>query len=119
MFTVDLYAKVFRNRVVVRNVSTSATIDRTASPPFSHPRSLIRNFTHAQALFKAAVAEVTSRGLPKLIRIVLHPMELLEGGLTQVEETALRELALGARASKVVVWVGPELGDDAVRKKLS
>ena len=40
--------------------------------------------------------------------------EKIEGGLTLVEQRALSELALGAGACKVFIWVGCELTDDEV-----
>jgi len=44
---------------------------------------------------------------------------MIEGGLSEVEERALREVAMAAGASKVVVWVGHELSDAEVRDMLS
>ena len=41
--------------------------------------------------------------------IVIHPMEKLEGGLTQIEFRAFKELALGAGSREAVVYQGPEL----------
>lgn len=46
--------------------------------------------------------------------IIIHPMEMIDGGLSQIEERALMELASGAGARKVVVWVGHELSDQEV-----
>jgi len=45
---------------------------------------------------------------------VIHPMEKVEGGLTSIEQRALRELASGAGAHKVFIWVGCELTDDEI-----
>ena len=50
-----------------------------------------------------------------LTRLLANP---IEGGLSEVEERALREVAIGAGASKGVVWVGHELSDAEVRDKL-
>jgi len=44
---------------------------------------------------------------------------MTEGGLSEVEERVLRELAMCAGASKVVVWVGHELSDAEVKEKLN
>lgn len=48
----------------------------------------------------------------------MHPLETLGGGLSQVEEATLRELARGVGAGKVVLWVGNELSDDEAKAKL-
>ena len=49
---------------------------------------------------------------------LVHPVEMVEGGLSEVEERVFLELARGAGARKAVVYVGPDLGDDGVRAKL-
>lgn len=80
--------------------------------PFAHPRSLVSDFLPAEQLLKAFVR----RALPKFVfgaapRIVMHPLGDPEGGFTGVEARALREMAMGAGASDVVVWQGPALTD--------
>jgi rod shape-determining protein MreB len=50
--------------------------------------------------------------------VVIHPLEKIEGGLSQVEERLFHELAVGAGASKVVVWAGAPLSDAEVAAKL-
>lgn len=42
---------------------------------------------------------------------------MIEGGLSPVEERALRELAFGAGGHKVVIWVGKELSNEEVIEK--
>ncbi|MDR0775498.1 MAG: hypothetical protein LBE81_02535 [Azonexus sp.] len=48
----------------------------------------------------------------------MHPIDTIEGGLTQVEERLLQELTIGAGASKVRIWVGKPLTDAEVAAKL-
>jgi len=50
--------------------------------------------------------------------ILLHPLERIDGGLTQIEERALQELALDSGASRALVWVGSALSDAEVIEKL-
>ena len=118
MFKTDLYVQVFENRVRARNVGSGLAADKTPSEPFSHPRSLVGNFTGAEAAIKAAVSEVKGSGFFRFVRILIQPMAKCEGGLTQIESRVLRELALGAGAGKVTVWVGEVLSDEDVRRKL-
>jgi rod shape-determining protein MreB len=80
--------------------------------PFAHPRSLVSDFLPAEQLLKAFVR----RALPNFLfgaapKIVMHPLGDPEGGFTGVEARALREMAMGAGASDVVVWQGPALTD--------
>ena len=74
-----------------------------------------------QALLRgrsAALVKEVQQGLVLSVSIVIHPMERIEGGLSQIEERALRELAIGAGASRVAVWVGDALTDEEVAGKL-
>ena len=43
---------------------------------------------------------------------------MVEGGLSEIEERILKEVAIGAGATKVVVWVGAPLTDADVKAKL-
>ena len=46
--------------------------------------------------------------------VVMHPLGSPDGGFTQVERRAFREMALGAGASEVYVWTGRLLSDKEV-----
>nr|WP_315206659.1 rod shape-determining protein [uncultured Albidiferax sp.] len=91
------------------------TPDTEILNPFAHPRSLVSDFTVAEQVLKAFVRRVRSRSLiqPNPV-VIVHPLGQHEGGLTQVEIRAFRELALGAGASKALVWRGPNLTDEQV-----
>lgn len=116
MFSKPLYIQVRRNEFQVRNLTTSRTQQKQATPEFSHPRMLVGNFTAAQACLTTLIAE--TRGLALFTPAVIHPLATLEGGLSQVEERLFQELARGAGASKVIVWVGAPLSDAEVLVKL-
>jgi rod shape-determining protein MreB len=80
--------------------------------PFAHPRSLVSDFTVAEQLLKTFVRRVLRKSpfafSPK---IIIHPLGSPAGGFTQVERRAFREMAMGAGASEVIVWIGRDLGD--------
>ncbi len=83
--------------------------------PFSHPRSLVSDFTTAQRVLKAFVRKLNKRSRFRLVhRMVLHPQGEPAGGYTQIEIRALHELARGVGASSVIVWQGPELTDEQI-----
>lgn len=83
--------------------------------PFAHPRSLVSDFTTGQVLLRAFVRQARGTALfSPAPRLVLHPLGSPAGGFTQVERRALREMALGAGASDVRLWIGPELSDQEV-----
>ena len=84
----------------------------TVVNPFAHPRSLMSDFTSGQALLKAFLRRIQPPSLfSPAPRIVLHLEGDPDGGFTQVEIRAFREMALGAGASEVVIWQGRDLLD--------
>ena len=90
-----------------------------AHPPFTTQRMLIGDFTAAQHALKIALKKVSNRRIFSVSpHMVIQPLEKIEGGLCEIEERIIREIAIGAGASKVVVWVGPELSDSQVKAKL-
>ncbi|MFZ6712314.1 rod shape-determining protein [Undibacterium sp. TC9W] len=83
--------------------------------PFAHPRSLVSDFTVAQQLIKAFVKRVKSSSAMAMSPIIIfHPLGNPDGGFTQVEGRAFRELAFGAGAYKVILWYGDELTDQEI-----
>lgn len=113
-----LYVQVRENRLDIRTVDDGRSFHAVASPPFSHPRMLVGDFTAAEACLKALVAKARGSGLVLKTDMIIHPMDKLEGGLTQIESRVFQELAMGAGASKVVVWSGAALGDAEVAARL-
>ncbi|WP_193755545.1 rod shape-determining protein [Psychromonas sp. psych-6C06] len=78
--------------------------------PFEHPRILIADFPVAEQLLKYAIDKSTKgRFATASPLIIIHPMEKLEGGITQVEQRAFEELALGAGARDCLVHQGTPL----------
>ena len=109
-----VYARIRKNRIELRRIDTRQEISLNADQPFSHERTLLANFTNADRLMKQGLSQLKSF-LPPVV--VVHPLERLEGGLTQIEERAYQELAVGAGAGKAIVWTGHELNDAEVSEK--
>lgn len=83
--------------------------------PFDHPRTALSSFTVAERLLAYVVRELFPSKLLRPAPIMhMHPLEHVEGGLTEIEERALRELAAAAGARSSLVWVGRELRDEEV-----
>ena len=119
-FETAIYVRVSRNQLRVRNLQSRTETTIRAQTPFSTDRLLVGQFTVAEGLLKEALREIFhGRMFSPSPQVVIQPLEMLEGGLSQVEERVLRELAIGAGASKVVVWVGAELGDEGVKERLN
>jgi len=111
----DIYVRITRNRFRVKNLKSGQEAEGAPETPFSTSRTLVGHFESAQRTLKSVVAQVTSFLAPNLL---MHPLEMVESGLSQIEERVLLELAKGAGANKVVVFVGPALSDNEVSAKL-
>ncbi|EDP60793.1 rod shape-determining protein [Vibrio sp. AND4] len=104
---------------VVKSIGSEAklklgTVNQVINP-FSHPRSFVADFYVAEKLLQHGLYERQKSKLFKLSpRIIMHQLEKTEGGLTNVEERVLRELALGCGAREVLVYVGEKLDADRV-----
>ena len=115
-----MYVLVKRNHFRVRHIESNSEASFVAEPPFTTTRLLVGHFVNAESLLKRALKQVSKAGLfAGSPHVLIQPLEMLEGGLSQVEERVLREAAIGAGASKVVVWVGHQLSDAEVRAKLN
>lgn len=94
--------------VEAKNLAGTANIEVTN--PFSHPRLLVGDFHKAEKILMHAVREVCGKKLfSPSPRVVIQPMEKLEGGVTDIELRVFRELCIGAGAREVVVYVGSPL----------
>jgi len=109
-----IYVQVYADRFVVKNVDSSQSREVRRDQGFASPRMLIADFTMAEHQLKDAVKSVR-RGL-RAPEILIHPMERIEGGVTQVEYKVFVELGISAGASRVGVHTGTSLSGDAIRK---
>jgi len=118
MFGADIYVRITRNLIRVKNLKAGRDAQGIPDTPFTTTRLLVGNFESAQRTLKSAIAQ--SGGSLFLVspNVLMHPLEMVEGGLSQIEERIFRELAVGAGAKKVVVWVGAELPDSEVSARL-
>ncbi len=115
-----VYVRVRRNQFRVRSLDSATETTFDAQPPFTTARLLIGQFLGAENLLKRAVKEMSKgRIFAVSPQVLIQPLEMIEGGLSEAEERVLKEVAIGAGASKVVVWVGHELSDAEVRDKLN
>ncbi|HMN46588.1 MAG TPA: hypothetical protein PKE27_18575 [Povalibacter sp.] len=108
----DLVAYVRRNHMEVMNLKDGQVAQ--GSGAFSTTRLLVGDFITAEGLLARLVKEVKSKGFFSVQpRLLLQPLEMTEGGLSQVEERVFLELGAGAGARHVKVHVGPRLGPQA------
>lgn len=110
-----VYVKVTKNQFWARHIEQQKEAVETALEPFTTKRLLVGEFTAAEKYLRAAIKKVhEGKWFSASPVVIIHPMEMIDGGLSQIEERAFMELAAGAGARKVMVWVGHELSDQEV-----
>lgn len=115
----SVYVKVFENRFVLKLLDDGEKPVTVIAPKsFTTKRLLVGDFTLAEATLKSGLKKLfEGRWFTASPAMVIHPMEMVDGGLSQVEERVFLELGASAGARKVSVWVGPELSDEEARKR--
>jgi len=115
-----LYVKVSSNRLEVRHIESGRFAQVTSDTPFTTRRLLMGDFKAAEAALRKAFAEVQAG--PSYLaapRVVMHPVEMVEGGLSGIENRVFMEVADCAGADRIAVWVGHELSDQEVLDKIN
>lgn len=104
------YVQISKNSFTVRSVNVGESIVFDAATPFSTERLLIGEFSVAEKLLKKALSSFSKSIISPTI--VMHPLEMIDEKLSEVEENVFREVALAAGAREVKLWLGKKLSDD-------
>lgn len=100
----EVKVDVYSNKMVLTSDSRRMTFH--SKVPFTTTRLLIGEFSVAERFLENAVKEFGAIGFFKRSpKIIIQPHEFLEGGLSEVEDRVLREVALRAGAREVHVVV--------------
>jgi hypothetical protein len=107
-----LYVQIRPNAFRLRQIEARKEYEVLAQTPFTTTRLLVGQFGEAQSLLRTAVQEIDKVGFLKIRPVmVMHPLEMVEGGLSEIEERVYHELAIGAGARSAFVYVGSPLTD--------
>ena len=118
-FQNTVYVKVKINGFDLRHIEYARSYSLSSHIPFTTERLLVGNFSHAEDTLKKGLKKVHEGQLLAVApTILVHPLEMIEGGLSEVEERILRELAAAAGARKSAIWLGHILTDREVIEKL-
>lgn len=115
-----VYVKIQENSVEAKHLETQHFVRIISPKPFTTSRLLVGEFTIAEKLVKSAVQQCCSK--KRLIvspNILIHPLEKVEGGLSEVEKKTFFDLAMFAGARDAIVWVGAELFDSQIPEKFT
>jgi hypothetical protein len=115
-----LYVRIRKDEFQVRHVESGREVRRRGDAPFSTSRLLIGDFVAAADSLERAFRDV--RYGPRYFSapvVVMHPLELNEGGFSPVERRVLHELAAHAGGKRTVIWEGRELADAEIKDVVS
>ncbi|AHG18958.1 hypothetical protein Z042_04570 [Chania multitudinisentens RB-25] len=117
------YLQVRRNHLALKNLDTQKTASATAA--FSTERLLVGQFFVANSCLYHLVPQVFPGYINLLKRrhlrthILVHAQEMLEGGLSSVEQRVLQEfLVQSFRKACSTVYAGPQALDDETVKRI-
>ncbi|HWJ30124.1 MAG TPA: hypothetical protein VNS32_26545 [Flavisolibacter sp.] len=102
MFSSDkVYIQIFRNKITVVDLKTGNQVIRNAAEAFSSVRQVLNNFNTADQTIRSALKDLGMKKRFSGLKIVIQQMEGAEGGLSDIEKRAMRDLAETAGANKV------------------
>ena len=91
---VPIYIKLFENGVEIINLETGEVISRKSTEPFSNKRFIIADFNKANTFIRSVINDLLpKKGIfPRQTKILIQQVESVEGGLSEIEKRALRDL---------------------------
>jgi hypothetical protein len=110
-----MYLRIYVDRMVLRRVDTGQECDRRPNTPFSSKRLLIGHFPEASELLNRMMLEVNDRigSFSRSTKLVVHPMQMTEDGLSAVEHRAFKDLGEFSGSKSVIVVTGEDVLNDA------
>jgi len=100
--SIPIYINLYSNKAKVCRLDTGQCITRESKEKFSNCRVVLGEFEIAENFLKGIINELTSDCfLPPPLKIVIHQMELTEGGLSSTEKRALRDSCMHLNAKEI------------------
>ncbi|UVO09674.1 hypothetical protein LW347_06900 [Pectobacterium polonicum] len=92
----SLYIRIYRDTLMVRNVDTQKEVTEQSEIPFTTTRLLLGQMIPAMKLLDRLTRKVAPKRLIDLFsshKVIIHAIEMNEGGHSQVEFASYIELA--------------------------
>ena len=119
MFENTIYLRIYKNRVIIRHIESKHQIVIHPEESFTTDRLIVGNFHKAEKAIKVGIKRIyQKKWLQFSPKILIQQLEMNEGGLSEVEERILKEIAASVGARSCVVWNGHELTDSEVIEKI-
>jgi len=110
------YVKIKKDSFDVRCANSGRSIVLNATRPFSTKPLMIGEFSVAEKLLGEAFSQFPKSLISPIA--VIHPLDMIDNKLSEVEEKVLHEVAMSAGARKVKIWIGDELTDSELHNAL-
>ena len=100
-----IYIKIRRNNIEVTNLETGASSSKSAVNSFSSIRNVVSNFNNAGETVNATLDDlgIGQTFFSRPLTVLIQQLEGTEGGLSDIEKRALRDLAEMAGGRKVFI----------------
>jgi actin-like ATPase involved in cell morphogenesis len=106
--TQKVYIQIRRNQITAINLNTGEETSRLAIRPFSTQRIVLASFDPANETVLAAIRDLGLKTTFSSLKVAIQQMEGAEGGLSDIEKRAFRDIAEMAGARKVYIIEGEQ-----------
>lgn len=108
--SLPIHIIVRRNHIQITNLENGNLSSIKALNNFSSVRNIVSNFNNANETIKAALNELNIKNtlFSRPLNILIQQTEGIEGGLSDIEKRALRDLAEIAGGKKVFISENPQ-----------
>ena len=107
------YVQVFKDRFRIYCDENQALF--MVDGDFSHPRMLLGDFEVAEQTLKQQIKQQHIFSSIGSYRVIVHPKEMLDGGLSAIERRAFKELFLSLGFRDAVIWENQDLCDEELK----
>ncbi|WP_258876129.1 YjaA family stress response protein, partial [Pectobacterium aroidearum] len=101
----NLYIQIRKNQITVRHLGTQ--LEASTQSAFSNNRILVADFMAASKALRSVIRQVTPfdwRSWFRSTTLLIHALEMNEGGLSPVEDRILQEITvMSCRKSRLIV----------------
>jgi rod shape-determining protein MreB len=103
---IPFYVKLYYNAIEVSNLKSGVTVKRQAINGFSTKRLILADFNKAELLLSEIINELNPNkfGVSISLKTLIHIVEELEDGITELEKRGLRDLAEQVGSKEVYLW---------------
>ncbi|CAL2056816.1 hypothetical protein [Tenacibaculum sp. 190524A05c] len=103
---IPIYILFYKDRIKVYRLDNGLSIERNAVIPFSNSKILFANFTEGERFLSSLISELVPRlgsFFSRSLIVLAHQLEMINEGLSQVEERALIDAIRHSSAVDVFV----------------